>query len=420
MTTSTKSFAISKRAVYEAWKRVKANRGAAGIDRENLAMFEKNLPGNLYKVWNRMASGSYFPPPVREVGIQKKDGGIRNLGIPTVGDRVAQTVAKMHLEPQLEPHFDTDSYGYRPGKSAKDAVAVTRQRCWKYDWVVEFDIKGAFDNLDHSLLMKALRKHTNCRWVLLYVERWLQAPTVTDEGELKERKRGTPQGGVMSPLLMNLFMHYAFDRWMRRTVVNCPFARYADDGVVHCRTERQAQRVNDLLAERFRACGLELHPHKTRIVYCKDSNRRGQYPLIQFTFLGFTFQPRRAVNRVGVRFTSFLPGVSREDQKRMRQQIRSWHLPRQTPGTLREFSKKYDAILTGWWQYYGSFYPTAMSNVFRHFDLTLSYWARRKFKKLSRHKRRSRRWVAQVARREHTLFVHWRTWYSNGRVMGAV
>jgi len=420
LTTSTKSFAISKRAVYEAWKRVKANRGAAGIDREDLAAFEKNLPGNLYKVWNRMASGSYFPPPVREVGIPKKDGGIRYLGIPTVGDRVAQTVAKMCLELQLEPHFDTDSYGYRPGKSAKDAVAVTRQRCWEYDWVVEFDIKGAFDNLDHGLLMKALRKHTNCRWVLLYVERWLQAPTVTTDGEMKERNCGTPQGGVISPLLMNLFMHYAFDRWMRRSVVHCPFARYADDAVVHCRTELQAQQVKNLLAERFKACGLELHPTKTWIVYCKDSNRRGQYPVIKFTFLGFTFQPRNAVNREGRHFTSFLPGASREAQKRMRQQIRSWHLPRQTPGTLREFSKKYDAILTGWWQYYGSFYPTAMSNVFLHFDLTLSYWARRKFKKLSRHKRRSRHWVAKVARREHTLFVHWRTRHNNDRVMGAV
>jgi group II intron reverse transcriptase/maturase len=390
------------------------------MDREDLAAFEKNLPGNLYKVWNRMASGSYFPPPVREVGIPKKDGGIRYLGIPTVGDRVAQTVAKMHLERQLEPHFDTDSYGYRPGKSAKDAVAVTRQRCWKYDWVVEFDIKGAFDNLDHGLLMKALRKHMNCRWVLLYVERWLQAPPVTVDGELKERDCGTPQGGVISPLLMNLFMHYAFDRWMRRTVVNCPFARYADDAVVHCQTELQAQRVKNLLAERFKACGLELHPTKTRIVYCKDSNRRGQYPVIQFTFLGFTFRPRSAVNREGERFTSFLPGASREAQKRMRQRIRSWHLPRQTPGTLHEFSKKYDAILTGWWQYYGSFYPTAMSNVFLHFDLTLSYWARRKFKKLSRHKRRSRHWVAKVARREHALFVHWRTRHNNDRVMGAV
>ncbi len=218
----TKPFAISKRAVYDAWKRVKAKRGGAGTDRESLEEFEANLSGNLYKVWNRLASGSYFPPPVREVGIPKHDGGVRKLGVPTVGDRVAQTVVKQYLEPYLEPHFEPDSYGYRPGRSAHDAVRVTRQRCWEYDWVVEFDVKGAFDNLGHDLLMRLLRKHTDCRWVLLYVERWLQAPSVTDDGEVTERVRGTPQGGVVSPLLMNLFMHYAFDRWMRREVGACP------------------------------------------------------------------------------------------------------------------------------------------------------------------------------------------------------
>jgi len=362
--TSTKSFAIPKRLVFEAWKQVKANRGSAGIDEQSIAKFEENLSRNLYKLWNRMASGSYFPPPVKEVGIPKKSGGVRTLGIPTVADRVAQTAVKMYLEPLLEPHFDDDSYGYRPLRSAKDAVRVTRERCWKYDWVLEFDVKGAFDNLDHDLLMKAVRKHTDCRWILLYIERWLRAPSMTDSGELRERGRGTPQGGVISPLLMNLFMHYAFDRWMRRDVTNCPFARYADDAVVHCWTERQAERVKELLDERFAACGLELHPEKTRIVYCKDSNRRGEYPVTQFTFLGFTFGPREAVSPKGVHFTSFLPGVSREAQKRMRQQIRGWHVPRQTPRTLAEFSVAYNAILRGWWNYYGSFYPTALKPIF--------------------------------------------------------
>ena len=409
--SSTKSFAIPKRVVFEAWKRVKANRGGAGVDRESLTTFEMNLKGNLYKIWNRIVSGSYFPPPVRQVGIPKKDGRIRYLGIPTVADRVAQTVVKMVLEPQLELHFDPDSYGYRPGKSAKDAVAVTRHRCWKYDWVVEFDIKGAFDNLDHGLMMKALRTHTDCRWILLYVERWLQAPVVTEVGEVQLRDRGTPQGGVISPLLMNLFMHYAFDRWARRTLESCPFARYADDAVVHCQSERQAIWVKKLMTERFRACGLELHPEKTQIVYCKDSNRRGQYPRVQFTFLGFTFRPRRAVSRAGVHFTSFLPGASGEAVKRMRREIRSWHLPRQTPATLQEFSAKYNAVLRGWWQYYGGFYPTAMQNVFSVFDLSLSYWARRKFKKLARHKRRSRHWLTRMARRDPKLFVHWQHWY---------
>jgi group II intron reverse transcriptase/maturase len=372
------------------------------------------LSGNLYKVWNRMASGSYFPPPVREKGIPKKSGGVRTLGIPTVADRVAQTAVKMHLEPLLEPHFDDDSYGYRPARSAIDAVRVTRERCWKYDWAVELDVKGAFDNLDHNLLMKALRKHTHCKWVLLYVERWLKAPSLTDSGELRERGRGTPQGGVVSPLLMNLFMHYAFDRWMRDITANCPFARYADDAVVHCRSEWQARWVKEQLAIRFSACGLELHPEKTRIVYCKDGKRRGEYPVTQFTFLGFTFRPRRAVSSAGKHFTGFLPGVSREAQKAMSQRIRSWHLPRQTPGTLAEFSAHYNAVLRGWWNYYGSFYPTALAPVFMRFDLALALWARRKFKRLRGHKRRSWHWLAQMARREPHLFVHWRTRYAKG------
>jgi RNA-directed DNA polymerase len=298
LTTSTKSFAISKRQVWQAWKRVRANRGAAGIDQESIEGFEKNLAGNLYTIWNRMASGSYFPPPVKEVSIPKKDGGVRILGVPTVADRVAQTVAKEFLEQVLEPHFDPDSYGYRPSRSAKDAVRVTRQRCWKYDWVLEFDVKGAFDNLDHDLLWKALRRHTDCKWVLLYVGRWLKAPSVAENGEIRPRDRGTPQGSVVGPVLMNLFMTYALDRWMRRNVGNCPFARYADDAVVHCSSEREALEVKRLLVERFAACGLELHPEKTRIVYCKDGRRRAAYPHVQFTFLGFT---------VGGRLPAFCP-----------------------------------------------------------------------------------------------------------------
>jgi RNA-directed DNA polymerase len=420
LTTSTKSFAITKRQVYDAWKRVRANRGAAGIDEETVAAFEENVSRNLYTIWNRMASGSYFPPPVKEVGIPKRSGGVRVLGVPTVGDRVAQTVVKDYLEQLLEPHFDPDSYGYRPLRSATDAVRVTRQRCWKYNWLLEFDVKGAFDNLDHDLLMKALRKHTDCKWVLLYVGRWLKAPSVSESGEIRARDRGTPQGSVVGPVLMNLFMTYAFDRWMRRNVTSCPFARYADDAVVHCSSERQALFVKNLLVERFAACGLELHPEKTRIVYCKDSSRPGVYPHVQFTFLGFTFRPRRAMSRHGKRFTSFLPGASREALTRMRQQIRSWHLPRQTPGTLHEFSQTYGPTLAGWWNYYSSFYPTALRPIFRAFDQALARWARRKYKRLRRHSTRSHHWVARVARRESYLFVHWQRRSAYARTMGAV
>jgi group II intron reverse transcriptase/maturase len=305
--TSTKPFDIAKRDVWEAYQQVKANRGAAGIDEETIAMFEEHLAGNLYKLWNRMSSGSYFPPPVKQVEIPKAKGGFRKLGIPTVSDRIAQTIAKLHLEPTLDPMFHPDSYGYRPGRSAKQAVAITRKRCWEHDWLVEFDIKSAFDQIDHGLLMKAVRAHITEPWVLLYVERWLTAPFEAEDGTQVPRTRGTPQGGVVSPILMNLFMHYAFDRWMHRTWPECPFARYADDAVVHCRSLEQAEAVIAAIAARLEECGLTMHPEKSKIVYCKDSNRTGTYPNVQFTFLGFTFRPRRAQNKHNRCFTSFLP-----------------------------------------------------------------------------------------------------------------
>lgn len=411
---STKSFAITKRMVYEAWKRVKANRGAAGIDEQSVAQFEEHLSGNLYKLWNRMASGSYFPPPVREVHIPKRTGGVRTLGVPTVADRIAQAVVRAHLEPLLEPHFDRDSYGFRPGRSPKQAVQVVRERCWKFNWVLEFDIKRAFDNLDHDLLMKAVRKHTECRWVVLYIDRWLKAPSMGRNGELHARMRGTPQGGVISPLLMNLFMHYAFDRWMREAARSAQFVRYADDAVVHCLSEKHANSVKEKIAQRLAACGLELHAEKTRIVYCKDANRKEQHPLVQFTFLGFTFRPRYARSRTGALFTSFLPAVSAAATQRMLRQIRWWHLPRRTPATLSEIAADCDSTLTGWWNYYGSFCGSVMRPVFRHFDQALAYWARRKFKSLRSHRVRSHHWIAALARREPQLFVHWRYREANG------
>lgn len=309
--TSTKPYCIEKRVVWEAYQLVKANRGAAGIDDETIAMFEQNLSKNLYKLWNRMSSGSYFPPPVRQVEIPKANGGTRKLGIPTVSDRVAQTVVKLLIEPTLDPIFHPDSYGYRPGKSAKQAVAVTRERCWRYDWAVEFDIKAAFDQIDHALLMKAVRSHIRESWILLYIERWLVAPFETADGSQLPRERGVPQGGVVSPILMNLFMHYAFDYWMTRTFAQAPFARYADDAVVHCWTEAQAKDVMQTIASRLQECGLTMHPEKSKIVYCKDSNRTGAYPNVQFTFLGFTFRPRRAVNKAEPALHEFPAGCER-------------------------------------------------------------------------------------------------------------
>ncbi len=404
---STKSFVIAKREVWEAYQQVKANRGAAGIDEETIAMFDQNLSRNLYKLWNRMSSGSYFPPPVKQVEIPKAKGGTRKLGIPTVSDRIAQTVVKRAIEPILDPIFHPDSYGYRPGRSAKQAIAVTRKRCWQFDWVVEFDIKSAFDQIDHSLLMKAVSSHIREGWILLYIERWLTAPFETTDGERLPRERGTPQGGVVSPILMNLFMHYTFDAWMKRVNPSCPFVRYADDGVVHCRTRKQAEDVMRSIALRLADCGLTMHPEKSKVVYCKDSNRTASYPHVSFTFLGFTFRPRVAINRQKRAFTNFLPGVSADALKRMRKEVRGWRIHRQTPGTLVELAQQYNPKIRGWWNYFGAFYRTAMRGLSQYIDQKLKLWARRKYKTLSRNKRRSAGWLRKMKNETPRMFSHW-------------
>jgi len=413
--TSTKPYSIAKRTVWEAYQKVKANRGAAGIDDETIKMYEQNLPKNLYKLWNRMSSGSYLPPPVKQVEIPKAKGGFRKLGIPTVSDRIGQTVVKLLIEPILDPMFHPDSYGYRPGRSAKQAIAITRKRCWQHDWVVEFDIKGAFDNIDQRLLMKAVRTHIKEDWILLYIERWLTAPFEAEDGTRLPRERGTPQGGVVSPILMNLFMHYAFDCWMQRTYPHCPFARYADDAVIHCRSQKQAQAVMQSIASRLEECGLTMHPEKSKIVYCRHSRRTGTYSNVQFTFLGFTFRPRKALSKQHRPFTSFLPGASDEALKRMRQTVRGWKLHRQTSVELADLAQQYNPMIRGWWKYYGAFYQTAMRGLSRYIDEKLRQWARRKYKTLLTHKRRSAEWLSKMKEVCPQMFSHW---LSGGRTVG--
>ena len=378
-----KPYEISKRVVWEAWKRVKANRGAAGIDEETIQEYEGNLKDNLYKLWNRMSSGSYFPPPVRTVEIPKKDGGRRALGIPTVSDRIAQAVVKLYLEPRMEPSFHPDSHGYRPNKSALEAVGVARQRCWRYDWVLDLDIRAYFDHIDHELLMRAVRKHTDCPWILLYVERWLKAPIQQTDGTRTERSQGTPQGGVLSPLLANLFLHYAFDEWMRRNYPQNPFERYADDAIVHCRTETEAQRMKTAIGTRLADCKLELHPSKTRIVYCKDEDRKGNYPVEKFDFLGYTFRARRSKNRWGKYFINFSPAVSDEAAKEIRQEMRRWRLPERSDKSLEDLSHMFNPVLRGWINYYSRYYKSALSPTLRHFNRLLVGWATRKYKRLA-------------------------------------
>ncbi|MEA4884113.1 MAG: group II intron reverse transcriptase/maturase [Clostridia bacterium] len=402
----TKPYQISKHVVLEAFRRVKANGGAAGVDGESLESFELNLKNNLYKLWNRMSSGSYFPPPVRAVEIPKKSGEVRVLGVPTVADRVAQMVVKIYFEPRVEPYFHSDSYGCRPGKSAADALAVTRERCWKHDWVLEFDIKGLFDNIDHELLMKAVRKHTDNPWVILYIERWLKAPFQMPNGAVVERTKGTPQGGVISPVLANLFLHYAFDRWMDRTHPDKPFARYADDAVVHCSSLEGALELRDSLEGRLAECGLELHPTKTRIVYCKDDDRRGDYPETKFDFLGYTFRPRRSKNRYGKLFINFTPAVSNKAKKAMRQAIHSWRMHLKPDKTLEDLARMFNPIIRGWINYYGRFYKSELYSVLNYLNRALVRWVQRKYKKLV-HQRRATYWLGRIARREPRLSAHW-------------
>jgi len=403
-----KPYDIPKRLVWEAYQRVKANRGAAGVDGESVAAFDKDLKGNLYKVWNRMSSGSYIPPPVRLVEIEKDNGGKRPLGIPTVADRVAQTVVKMVLEPLVEPVFHLDSYGYRPGKSALDAVGMARKRCWATDWVIDLDIKAFFDSLDHELVERAVAKHTDSPWVRLYIARWLRAPVQKPDGTLEQRTRGTPQGGVVSPLLANLFLHYAFDVWMQRNYPSIRFERYADDAIVHCGSEEQAREVLEAIRDRFARCALELHPTKTRIVYCKDDDRPGDFEHVKFDFLGYTFQPRRAKNRWGKFFVSFLPAISTKAAKAIRRTIREWRMAStRNNQRLEDLARLVNPVVRGWMNYYGRFYRSKCVQVLRQLNEALAAWVRRKYKRFRRRERASMHWLGRVARRDPNLFVLW-------------
>ena len=402
-----KPFCISKHAVLEAWERVRANKGAAGIDDESIKDFERKLKANLYRVWNRMSSGSYLPPAVRTVAIPKPGGGERKLGIPTVADRVAQMVVKRQLEPTLEPLFHVDSYGYRPFKSAREAVGRARQRCWKYDWVLDLDIKGFFDNIPHDLMMRAVRKHAPEKWVVLYIERWLKAPAQDGQGNQTPRSKGTPQGGVVSPLLANLFLHYALDQWMTRHYPDIPFERYADDAILHCPTREVAERLREAIIGRLAECGLELNLQKTKIVYCKDADRKGNHEHEKFTFLGYEFRPRGAKNYRGQYFVSFLPAISDKAVKKIRQELKGWQLHKRSDKTLKDLSRMFNPIIRGWVQYYGYYYRSRLHPVFQPLNRTLVRWACRKYKKLRGHQRRAAHWLKRISVREPKLWAHW-------------
>jgi group II intron reverse transcriptase/maturase len=406
----SKPYEISKQVVAAAFEKVRSKKGAPGVDGVTVEQFAQDYKNNLYKLWNRMSSGSYFPSPVRMVEIPKGGGrGTRVLGVPTVADRTAQTVAVAYLEPLVEPVFHQDSYGYRPGRSPLDAVATCRQRCWKYAWVIDLDIEGFFDNLDHDLILKAVAHHTDDAWVLMYVRRWLAAPLEQPDGTHITRGRGSPQGASISPLLANLFMNYAFDAWMAREFPHVPFERFVDDVIVHCVSEQQARRVKDAIAARLGECGgLRLHPQKTRIVYCKNSSRHGRHPDVSFDFLGYTFKPRSARRKDGMMFTTFSPAISGKSATAIRQQIRRMRLHLRSDLSFEDIAKMINAKAGAWAAYYGRFRPSETANVLFHIDRYLVRWARRKYKHLRRAPRRAARILAHIKHTRPGLLAHWR------------
>ncbi len=406
---NTKPFNIPIDLMDRAWRAVKFNAGSCGVDGITLSMYEANLGKNLYKLWNRMTSGSYFPKAVKAVSIPKKQGGERVLGIPSVEDRVAQTVVKLVFEEKVEPYFYKDSYGYRPNKSALDAISVTRQRCWKWDWVIEYDIKWLFDNIDHNLLMKAVKRHTSEKWILLYIARWLEAPIRRLDGTLEERSKGVPQGGVISPLLANLFLHYVLDVWISKNYQGILWCRYSDDGLIHCETEHGARDLLSAVSERFTECGLTLHPDKTRIVYCKDDRRKYEYPNNSFELLGYCFRSRRVRSKYEDKcFSGFNLAVSKSAMEAIYQEISSWKIIRRTSSTLQEIANKINPVLRGWLEYYGRYYVTELYRAFSHFNRVLIKWFMRKYSRLRKRKIRAAETLAKTAKEQNNLFVHWR------------
>lgn len=403
----TKSFTVSKRMVYNSYLNVCDKSGGAGIDKVTIEKFNEDLSGNLYKVWNRMASGSYFPPAVRTVLIPKKQGGTRPLGIPTVGDRIAQGVAKDYLEPILEPLFHESSFGYRAGRSAHDALVQCNGHCIQQAWVVDLDIKGFFDNISHEWMMKMVQHHTQEKWVLLYIERWLKAGIQQSDGSIAARTKGTPQGGVISPLLSNLYLHHAFDMWMSRRFANNPFERYADDIIVHCNSKAEAEHLLESIRERLAGFELDLHPEKTKLVYCKNWKRKETHEHNSFTFLSYSFQPRGKLNRFGRqdKFTVFSPAICCRAKVFIREKIRAVFNPRNTQVSLVQIAAKLNPKIRGWLNYYSRFEKRVAASVFLYLNELIRKWVAEKFRLRSMQDVMLK--YKSIVQSYGALFVHW-------------
>lgn len=408
MEEMTKSLPVSKRMVWESYLKVVSKDGGAGIDRQSIEMFQAKLSGNLYKLWNRMSSGSYFPPPVRTVFIPKKQGGRRPLGIPTVSDRIAQGVVKDYLEPAMEAIFDPSSFGYRPGKSAHEALAQCHQHCMQKAWVVDVDIKGFFDNISHRMMMELLREHTQEKWVLMYVERWLQAGVEQEDGSVTARTKGTPQGGVISPLLANLYLHHAFDKWMRQAQPQCSFERYADDIVIHCSSKEEAERILEELRARMEAYELTLHPEKTKIVYCKNYFRTGKWENESFTFLSYSFQPRVIDDKFGraKKIVVFGAAISNAAKTSIRKALKEVFWIARGSHTEETLAAKLNPKIRGWINYYSKFGKEKAYGVFYYLNELLREWLKDKYRIYGKGK--VYRKYNQLHTENPVLFYHWK------------
>lgn len=399
--------------IWEAYKKVRANKGSAGVDSISMEEFDAERSKHLYKLWNRMASGCYFPPPVKEVEIPKKDGNIRKLGIPTISDRVGQMAVKMYIEPRLEKVFSPNSYGYRPNRSAHQALASVRSNCWKNDWAIDLDIKGFFDTIDHDKLMLAVEKHIPEKWVKLYIARWLASPVLAKSGKtIKNKGKGTPQGGVISPLLANLFLHYGFDKWLEQTDATVKFARYADDVIVHCRSQEHAELTLEAIRNRMQQIGLELHPDKTKIVYCKDYRRKGTYPVVKFDFLGYSFQPRTSKsNRSSGLYLGYDCGISISSRKRIADKLGELKVEKMTSNSIVGVAAILNPMIRGWVNYYGKFRRSLLHKVFKLLNNRLVRWARKRYKRYKTSINRAYKWFERVKEQYPNLFYHWQMGY---------
>lgn len=404
-----KTVPITLKMVRDAYRKVKQGGKAAGIDGESWADFEKKgVDKQLYIIWNRMASGSYFPQPVREIEIPKKDGKTRKLGIPTIRDRIAQQVVKQYAEQKIDALFHPNSYGYRPLKSSKDAVEQVKKNCLEIDWVIDMDISKFFDEIDHDLMLKAIDAMKLESWVKMYVQRWLQMKVVKADGTMYDRgNKGTPQGGVISPLLANLFLHYGLDKWLEKNYRQIKFVRYADDAVIHCKSKTEAEQMLSAIKERMKQIGLRLNETKTKIVYCKDYRRKQNHPQVQFGFLGFSYQPRQ-VQSNGNRFMGFTVEISKDNQTKIREDMRDTVNWRNTKQEIEEIAKQLNSKLRGWINYFGLYGKRKLQRTMYYLDEKLVKWIAKKYKQGVR---KSVQQLKAIKLQKPALFHHWEKGY---------